>query len=99
MSKKFLNKLSEGNFTSTNKVKSEFGEKMLKRMGWKEGQGLGKKNQGNAEPVQVRKRKDNLGLGATAAKQKWNHNWWEELFNDTVKSIKVVKPKKKIKVS
>jgi hypothetical protein len=32
-------------------------------MGWKEGNGLGKKQQGITECVQIRRRDDGLGLG------------------------------------
>ena len=72
---------------------------MLKSMGWSEGEGLGKTKSGDIEPLQVRKRKESLGLGADPTKFKWNHNWWEELFNDTAQKIKLSMPKKRIKVS
>mmetsp|Transcript_7064 Transcript_7064/g.6906 ORF Transcript_7064/g.6906 Transcript_7064/m.6906 type:complete len:102 (-) Transcript_7064:46-351(-) len=99
MSRKYLDRLTEGSMVSSEKVKSKFGEKMLKKMGWKEGEGLGKHKTGEVEPIQVRKRKENLGVGGEATtKAKWNHNWWEELFNDTVKNIKVDIPRKRIKV-
>ena len=44
-----------------------FGSKMLNKMGFKEGQGLGKDKQGTSEPLSVQKRKKNLGLGAEFA--------------------------------
>ena len=99
MSNKYLAKLSERSSVSSGKVNSAFGEKMLKKMGWTDGEGLGKEMQGDVEPLQVRKRKENLGLGADPKKQKWNHNWWEELFNDTAQKIKLSMPKKKIRVA
>lgn len=39
------------------------GSKMLKAMGWTEGSGLGKSNQGTADIIQVERRKGGLGLG------------------------------------
>ncbi|XP_064475129.1 angiogenic factor with G patch and FHA domains 1-like isoform X1 [Ornithodoros turicata] len=40
------------------------GFQMLQKMGWKEGEGLGKQNQGTTEPVVVEQRKAHAGLGA-----------------------------------
>ncbi|XP_078668378.1 uncharacterized protein LOC144909878 isoform X1 [Branchiostoma floridae x Branchiostoma belcheri] len=42
------------------------GRKMLEKMGWKEGKGLGKTSQGRQEPVQVSLRESQSGLGASA---------------------------------
>ncbi|CAG2108641.1 unnamed protein product [Medioppia subpectinata] len=39
------------------------GSKMLKAMGWTEGTGLGKANQGTKNIIQVEKRTDGIGLG------------------------------------
>jgi Pin2-interacting protein X1 len=98
MSKKFLAKLTEQSSVSKDKVKSTFGEKILKKMGWSQGEGLGKAKKGEIEPLQSRKRKENLGLGADPSKSKWNHNWWEELFNDTAQQINLSLPQKKQKI-
>ncbi|KAI8486546.1 Angiogenic factor with G patch and FHA domains 1 [Branchiostoma belcheri] len=45
---------------------SNKGRKMLEKMGWKEGKGLGKTSQGRQEPVQVSLRESQSGLGASA---------------------------------
>lgn len=45
--------------------KSKFGLKMLQKMGWTEGKGLGKHEDGVSEHVKVSKKSNNLGLGAT----------------------------------
>ncbi|CAM9436053.1 unnamed protein product [Sphacelaria rigidula] len=45
--------------------KSKFGLKMLQKMGWTEGKGLGKNEDGVSEHVKVSKKSNNLGLGAT----------------------------------
>lgn len=39
------------------------GSRMLTAMGWKEGQGIGVKNQGVLEPILASKRKRSRGLG------------------------------------
>lgn len=45
--------------------KSKFGLRMLQKMGWTEGKGLGKNEDGVSEHVKVSKKSNNLGLGAT----------------------------------
>ena len=40
-----------------------YGRKMLEKMGWADGKGLGKELQGDKTFVRVKKRTDNLGLG------------------------------------
>ncbi|KAJ8355426.1 hypothetical protein SKAU_G00182200 [Synaphobranchus kaupii] len=54
------------------KDESKFGQKMLERMGWSKGKGLGKSEQGGTEHIKVKVKNNNLGLGTAA-----NHedNW------------------------
>ena len=42
-----------------------FGSRMLAKMGFQEGEGLGKEKQGMAAPLEARRRPKNLGLGVT----------------------------------
>ncbi|KAJ3181002.1 PIN2/TERF1-interacting telomerase inhibitor 1 [Geranomyces variabilis] len=44
--------------------KSKFGLKMMQKMGWTEGKGLGVNEDGQKEHVKVRLKENNLGLGA-----------------------------------
>lgn len=55
-------RVSEQRIAATNK-----GSKMLKAMGWKEGQGLGRLNKGRADIIHVEVRPENAGLGSTSA--------------------------------
>jgi Pin2-interacting protein X1 len=55
---------SDPNNLNWSEDQSRFGFKMLQKMGWKIGEGLGKNNEGVSEHVKVMKRHDNLGLGA-----------------------------------
>ncbi|XP_027134996.1 angiogenic factor with G patch and FHA domains 1 isoform X2 [Larimichthys crocea] len=43
------------------------GRKMLEKMGWKKGEGLGKEGTGMKDPIQLKIRKSQSGLGAGAA--------------------------------
>ncbi|KAF8376603.1 hypothetical protein PRIPAC_83032 [Pristionchus pacificus] len=64
--------------SSENKASSdEFqqGFKLLKSMGWKEGEGLGRKNEGIVEPVANEFKGDRTGLGAAAVAPTKNAIW------------------------
>uniref|UniRef100_A0A673N5K7 PIN2 (TERF1) interacting telomerase inhibitor 1 n=1 Tax=Sinocyclocheilus rhinocerous TaxID=307959 RepID=A0A673N5K7_9TELE len=51
---------------------SKFGQKMLKRMGWAKGKGLGKSEQGATEHIKVEVKNNSLGLGTTVNNEE---NW------------------------
>ncbi|XP_033001051.1 PIN2/TERF1-interacting telomerase inhibitor 1 isoform X1 [Lacerta agilis] len=54
------------------KDESKFGQKMLEKMGWSKGKGLGAQEQGNTEHVKVQLKNNTLGLGAAANQE---DNW------------------------
>ena len=54
--------------------KSSFGYKMMLKMGWSDGKGLGKELQGAAKHVTVTKKTDNSGLG-TVKDDHGNMGW------------------------
>ncbi|KAI4872754.1 hypothetical protein NFI96_026983, partial [Prochilodus magdalenae] len=54
------------------KDESKFGQKMLERMGWSKGKGLGKSEQGATEHIKVKVKNNSLGLGTTASNE---DNW------------------------
>jgi len=61
---------------------------LLKKMGWSEGKGLGKQETGIVNPLQMKRREDNLGLGFNENdKFKWNNNWWENSYNSAIKGL------------
>jgi len=47
------------------KDKSSFGQRMLSKMGWEEGTGLGKNKQGTVNSLRAVRRSVNLGIGAS----------------------------------
>ncbi|XP_068082265.1 G patch domain-containing protein 4 isoform X2 [Anabrus simplex] len=51
--------------------KNKFGQRMLEKMGWKEGSGLGAQLQGPKEHVRVSTKNDNKGLGFKSSDEAW----------------------------
>mmetsp|Transcript_5017 Transcript_5017/g.7245 ORF Transcript_5017/g.7245 Transcript_5017/m.7245 type:complete len:248 (+) Transcript_5017:99-842(+) len=56
--------------------KSAFGRRMLSKMGWSEGDGLGKNRQGTATNLRAIRREENLGIGAKT--DTYGENGWTE---------------------
>ena len=92
MSKKYYEKLVAGSGSTSKKVKSKFGEKIMEQLGWASGKGLGKNDDGMQDPIQITRRDEGTGLGdddplenenIPANKQfKWNNNFWDEMYNN-----------------
>ena len=61
---------------------SKFGRKMLERMGWAEGRGLGADGQGTATHVEVVRKADNAGIGVAT---EHSDNWL--VHNDNLNDI------------
>ncbi|XP_004614809.2 PIN2/TERF1-interacting telomerase inhibitor 1 [Sorex araneus] len=58
--------------TAWSNDESKFGQRMLEKMGWSKGKGLGAQEQGATEHIRVRVKNNNLGLGATVNNE---DNW------------------------
>ncbi|XP_061481796.1 PIN2/TERF1-interacting telomerase inhibitor 1 isoform X2 [Rhineura floridana] len=54
------------------KDESKFGQKMLEKMGWSKGKGLGAQEQGNTQHIKVQLKNNTLGLGASVSQE---DNW------------------------
>jgi len=91
MSRKYNEKIVQGSGYSTIKFQCDYGLKILEKMGWTEGKGLGVQENGRQECVQVRRREDNLGLGTqtVTGEFKWNNNWWETKFNTAIQGLQI----------
>ena len=101
MSRKWFEMLAVGSGTTNREVKSSFGEKILKKMNWDKGDLLGKKKEdmmGLAEPVQMKRRAENLGMGAEEMNEKQRWKWdskpWEDAFNSTISKLDVIEKKR-----
>ena len=65
------------------------------QMGWKEGNGLGKDQNGQKDCVQVKRREDNVGLGrkTLGGPTNWKDDWWNETYNNSIKKLNIVPEK------
>ena len=63
------------------------GMKLLKGMGWQDGQGLGKKGQGNTALVKQFRKKDNAGIGGNAGTRDEAFRASQDLFNDVLSRL------------
>lgn len=70
----------------------------MAKMGWAEGQGLGKDMQGRSTYVQVKKKEDNAGLGKECAQQNnVNDQWYFNAFDTALAKMGGKKKSKKSK--
>ncbi|XP_051909511.1 PIN2/TERF1-interacting telomerase inhibitor 1 isoform X2 [Hippocampus zosterae] len=65
---------------------SKFGQKMLERMGWSKGKGLGKSEQGAVDHIKVKVKNNSYGLGANGSQE---DNWiaHQDDFNDLLAQL------------
>lgn len=66
--------------------KDNFGKKLMEKMGWEQGKGLGRKEEGATEFLRAKKRSDNLGIGAAPGT---DEHWTaaQSMFNDLLKRL------------
>lgn len=82
-------------------VTSKFARAQLEKMGWKQGEGLGKRNQGIKTHIKVVKRADGIGLGessldyATQQTVLGGGEWWKHSVGDTLAKLSSKKKNKK----
>ncbi|KAL7167610.1 hypothetical protein ACSBR2_038134 [Camellia fascicularis] len=61
--------------------------RLMKQMGWEEGEGLGKDNQGIKGHVRVKNKRDTAGIGVDEAKKNWAFDTTQ--FDNILKRLKV----------
>eukprot|EP01019_Chilodonella_uncinata_P002518 GABU01003320.1.p1 GENE.GABU01003320.1~~GABU01003320.1.p1 ORF type:complete len:124 (+),score=39.16 GABU01003320.1:2-373(+) len=84
---KYKEKLLRPSGVSKRKVESDFGRKMMEKMGWKgDEEGLGAEGAGIKECIQISRREELEGLGY-AEKRVVDDNWWKNSFNQALSKV------------
>ncbi|KRZ16674.1 RNA-binding protein 5 [Trichinella zimbabwensis] len=72
LKEKFLESLECAAVATPKPAVESIGSRLMRNMGWKEGQGLGKSNQGITNPIESERRVQGAGLGAPGSVYKAN---------------------------
>ncbi|KAG8686229.1 hypothetical protein FRC08_012676 [Ceratobasidium sp. 394] len=67
------------------KDENNVGNKLLKKMGWSEGAGLGTSGEGRVDPVQTALYEQGVGLGASKAREVTNFQGYREMARDSAR--------------
>ncbi|KAK8762151.1 hypothetical protein V5799_026582 [Amblyomma americanum] len=62
-----------------------YGEKLMKQMGWREGKGLGRNEDGNADFIQVKKKLNTKGIGFNGVDDRWIEH--QEAFDSLLNQL------------
>lgn len=60
----------------------------MEKYGWREGKGLGREEKGNTEPLKVKLKFDNTGIGHDIGEE-FKFHWWDHVFNKAAKNMSV----------
>jgi hypothetical protein len=100
--KKHIDKLSSTLNEGRGSNVSSFAMKQMKKMGWTEGEGLGKNSDGINKHIKVQKRDIGEGLGVTSkaiVQLETAEDWWQNGFTSALTKISTKNGKKKRKVA
>jgi Pin2-interacting protein X1 len=79
---------SQMNLSASSKP-SQYATKLMMKMGWKEGQGLGKNETGISTHIVISKREEKLGLGSeSSAIAEEKDHWWHDAFSKNLANLK-----------
>eukprot|EP00029_Vermamoeba_vermiformis_P002945 TRINITY_DN13312_c0_g1_i1.p1 TRINITY_DN13312_c0_g1~~TRINITY_DN13312_c0_g1_i1.p1 ORF type:complete len:321 (-),score=43.90 TRINITY_DN13312_c0_g1_i1:1-930(-) len=87
-SEKLMKRMDDPNNLKWAEDKDRFGYKMLLKMGWSDGKGLGANEDGLTTYVKVDKRQDNRGIGAEQKSETWVHSGSD--FEKVLKNLSAV---------
>jgi hypothetical protein len=63
-------------------------ERMMRKQGWAEGQGLGKTQQGIVDPIKSSLKFDKAGIGHDMAAE-FTNNWWDLAFKKAANTFQI----------
>ncbi|KAI9335334.1 hypothetical protein BDR26DRAFT_1009371 [Obelidium mucronatum] len=83
------NAWATGDFGNEDLVSSSVAASHLKKLGWKHGEGLGKKKDGINRAISVGFKNDTKGIGSTS--NEFGFSWWDHVFNKASSQIQIDK--------
>lgn len=96
--KKYLKKLQEMPNESAACSVSDFALRQMQKMGWREGKGLGKREEGVTSSIRVRKRDESIGIGyGVVSSDTKETQWWYNVYDNIASKVQIEceEPKKK----
>jgi len=88
--KKTLQKLSTFTNERAAAKPSIFASQYLEKLGWKEGDGLGRERQGMKTHIRVEKKDNNKGIGCNGDKDsEFSNQWWKNGFDAALKNVNI----------
>ena len=95
MTKKTTEKRGLSIYDGAGSTISNFAKRQMEKMGYVEGQGLGKSNQGLTKHIKAVKKDDNAGLGIQEKSyEEAPENWWHDAFSKQLQTFTSKKKKK-----
>jgi hypothetical protein len=90
LTKKSINVLGSKISEARGSQVSSFAQNYMKKLGWSEGKGLGKSEDGMQTHIKVSKKEEATGLGldkAVVEQTEASEHWWHDAFSSTLKSF------------
>ena len=103
---KLGSKVNDHNNNGNSIKLSDFALKQMKKMGWNEGEGLGRHSDGIKHHIVIKKRENSIGLGSDVVDINSNgptndidvdESWWNKTFSNNLKNMKIKNLNGKIK--
>lgn len=103
---KLGSKVNDHNNNGNSIKLSDFALKQMKKMGWNEGEGLGRHSDGIKHHIIIKKRENSTGLGSDVVDINSNgpandvdvdESWWNKTFSNNLKNMKIKNLNGKIK--
>lgn len=103
---KLGSKVNDHNNNGNSIKLSDFALKQMKKMGWNEGEGLGRHSDGIKHHIVIKKRENSIGLGSDVVDISSNgstndvdvdESWWNKTFSNNLKNMKIKNLNGKVK--
>lgn len=74
---------------------SSFARRQMEKMGWTEGKGLGRNEDGITNHIKVKKKDENEGLGSKEENTQVKEDWWQDSFSQNLATFQTKQKRKR----